>query len=92
MPRIELYGDRYGFECPGCECVHAVPVSGERGWQFNGDLERPTLSPSLLVREYEGDTVVRVCHSFVRNGQIEFLSDCTHEHAGKTLPLREIDA
>lgn len=28
-----------------------------------------------------------ICHSFVRGGQIEFLSDCTHELAGKTVPL-----
>ncbi|MCZ4340562.1 hypothetical protein O4H52_03015 [Sphingomonadaceae bacterium G21617-S1] len=28
-----------------------------------------------------------VCHSFVRNGQIEFLSDCTHALAGQTVPL-----
>ena len=28
-----------------------------------------------------------ICHSFVRNGRIEFLSDCTHELAGKTVQL-----
>lgn len=28
-----------------------------------------------------------VCHSFVRNGRIEFLSDCTHELAGQTVEL-----
>lgn len=27
------------------------------------------------------------CHSFVRDGQIEFLSDCTHALAGKTVSL-----
>lgn len=32
-----------------------------------------------------------VCHSFIRDGQIEFLSDCTHPHAGKTLPLPEVE-
>jgi hypothetical protein len=31
-----------------------------------------------------------VCHSFVRDGQIEFLSDCTHPLAGQTVPLPEI--
>lgn len=31
-----------------------------------------------------------VCHSFVRDGMIEFLSDCTHALAGKTLPLPDI--
>ena len=28
-----------------------------------------------------------ICHSFVRDGQIEFLGDCTHELAGKTVQL-----
>lgn len=28
-----------------------------------------------------------VCHSFVTEGQIQFLSDCTHALAGQTVPL-----
>jgi len=32
-----------------------------------------------------------VCHSFVRDGMIQFLGDCTHELAGKTVPLPEIE-
>jgi hypothetical protein len=28
-----------------------------------------------------------ICHSFVRNGRIEFLGDCTHELAGQTVDL-----
>src|SRR5574337_596906 len=31
-----------------------------------------------------------VCHSFVRDGKIQFLNDCTHELAGKTVALPEI--
>lgn len=30
------------------------------------------------------------CHSFVTDGKIEFLSDCTHEFAGQTLMLEDI--
>lgn len=33
-----------------------------------------------------------VCHSFVRDGMIQFLSDCSHELAGKTVPLEDFDA
>lgn len=29
----------------------------------------------------------KVCHSFVRNGKIEYLNDCTHELAGQTVEL-----
>lgn len=28
-----------------------------------------------------------VCHSFVRDGRIQFLSDCTHELRGQTVEL-----
>lgn len=31
--------------------------------------------------------VGHVCHSFVTNGLIQFLSDCTHALAGQTVPL-----
>jgi hypothetical protein len=31
------------------------------------------------------------CHSFIRNGQIQFLSDCHHELAGKTVDLPEVE-
>ncbi len=27
------------------------------------------------------------CHTFIRAGRIEFLSDCTHELAGQTVPM-----
>lgn len=33
------------------------------------------------------DLQCRVCHSFVRAGQIQFLGDCTHALAGQTVPL-----
>lgn len=29
----------------------------------------------------------RVCHSFVREGRIQFLNDCTHALAGQTVDL-----
>ena len=31
------------------------------------------------------------CHSFVRDGRIQFLNDCTHQYAGQTLPLPDIE-
>ena len=27
------------------------------------------------------------CHSFIRDGKIQYLNDCTHEFAGKTVEL-----
>jgi hypothetical protein len=77
------------FWCPGCNHLHRCPVSGSKAWGFNGDLEKPTLNPSVLVTWKSGDPDYpdQRCHSFVRDGRIQFLSDCTHEHAGNTLDI-----
>ncbi len=31
----------------------------------------------------------QICHSFTTDGQIQFLGDCTHELANKTVPIPE---
>lgn len=135
--------------CPACEYGHLFDAGR---WSFNGDVDRPTFSPSMLSKSnhswskissdqwvslkpktsYYSYRVPRallpgfpadrsessleelamimgidpiltevtkkvetwmdtfpiwVCHSFVRDGKIEFLGDCTHEFAGKTVDL-----
>lgn len=86
----------YAFECLGCKETHVVPTSGHCAWSFNGSEEAPTFSPSILVypRDFLDGTVVRQtprCHSFVRDGRIEYLGDCTHALAGQTVELPEIE-
>lgn len=71
------------FWCPGCECGHQVD---SRKWKFNGDIVRPTVSPSLLVNK-DRVAVEHRCHTFIKDGNIQFLPDCTHKLAGKTVPL-----
>lgn len=78
-----------GFWCPGCEMLHAPQIKGPKAWTFNDDHDRPTFAPSILVQFTMGDEQRR-CHSFVQEGQIEFLSDCTHPLAGKTVPMPEL--
>lgn len=56
-------------------------------WTWNGDMEKPTFSPSLLCNKGLPDQ----CHLFVRDGRIEYLSDCHHELRGQTVDLGEID-
>jgi len=36
------------------------------------------------------DWTCQVCHSFVTDGRIQFLGDCTHNLAGQTVDLPEI--
>jgi hypothetical protein len=88
--RICGAGDAYGvFHCPGCERGHTVRVAGEGAWGWNGDVVLPTLTPSVFANApgpYFTATSPS-CHSFVRDGQIQFLNDCTHPLAGQTVPL-----
>ncbi|WP_426491074.1 DUF6527 family protein [Hymenobacter sp. 102] len=85
----------YYFHCPGCNSEHGINTNAANGrplWILSGPPEQPTISPSILVRGGYYDQVARVdkvgvCHSFVRNGQIQFLTDCTHHLAGQTVPL-----
>ena len=87
------------FWCPGCDGAHVVNNS----WEV--DAEAGTISPSVLVHSsrhliddtLEGDALTAPaniatspqCHSFVTNGRIEFLGDCTHGLVGQTVELPE---
>lgn len=95
------------FFCPGCNTMHSVTTS-PGGWGWNESLEKPTFTPSVLVRsghyaenkapgdcwcDFETRTGLKtnftcsVCHSFVTDGRIQFLTDCTHALAGQTVDL-----
>ena len=84
----ELHG--YRIQCPGCKRPHVLTT----GWTFNGNWAKPTFTPSLLVSgTYFDDAADKsipfVCHSFITDGRIQFLSDCTHELKGQTVDLPE---
>lgn len=88
---IDDHGERKYFMwwCPGCEALEGVEVGNvrkEHVWSFNNDLKRPSLHPSVLVRGVGAEERHR-CHCWIKDGQIEFLADCTHELAGKTVPM-----
>jgi hypothetical protein len=82
------------FMCPACDDTHVLRIIGKPFvWEFNGDDELPTFSPSVLVTHAGGYGEQRLktcCHSYVRNGRIEYLGDCTHKFAGQTIDLPEI--
>ena len=80
--------------CPGCECGHLFHTEpwgrdGHPGpvWTFDGNTERPTFGPSMLVNP---STPERRCHSYVRDGKIQFLNDCYHDLKGTTVELPDI--
>lgn len=65
-------------------------AQGKPHWDFDGNLEWPTLAPSVLAT-IDSPHLHLVCHSFVRDGRIEYLNDCTHELAGKTIDLPDFE-
>lgn len=131
-------GDTLWMWCPGCRAAHSISFSGDLTprWTFDGNMERPTISPSILaydsahlcdppehhevcedhetcgrtghllidgldrdtpLSEYTGrwghnlphtaDPAWGNCHSFVRNGQWQFLPDSAHALAGQTVDM-----
>lgn len=97
---VSKFGDgsagpvRLGWHCPGCGEAHLIPVgpsSPPPSWDWDGARDRPTLSPSIRIR-FERRGREEVCHSFVRDGVVEFLPDCTHELAGLSVPMLAKDA
>ena len=99
--KAQIRGNAVFFICPGCAQIEAavhldmmnglkrIPFQGDEPgpkWSFNGSEDRPTLTPSLLTRfRYEDRD--NVCHSFVTDGRIQFLGDCTHSLANQTVEL-----
>lgn len=93
-------GTQLAFQCPGCNARHAVGIGTGPGprWGYNGNADKPTFTPSVKVtwpatpnasEEFKEWRTERVCHSFVTDGRIQFLGDCTHALAGQTVDLPE---
>lgn len=86
------------FKCPGCEDNHQIIVGV---WGWNNSLDLPTFEGSVLVGGVQwaknqsfhrpthnveaGQRIV--CHSFVIDGKIQFLSDSTHNLSGQIVDL-----
>lgn len=99
LKRVNTHGtgERYGYamRCPGCKDDHVIPVKPHlQGWEFNENEACPTFSPSILVHEVkrtDGSTFSPRCHSFVRDGKWQFLSDCGHALAGQTIDMVDVE-
>jgi hypothetical protein len=96
---VNDHGNRYEalmFVCPGCAeqdgntGLHMLPVNTTAkspSWEWDRNLEAPTLSPSILTH---GGVNTKRCHSFLRAGVFEFLSDCSHSMANSHVPLPDL--
>jgi hypothetical protein len=100
VDHAEISYDCLMFICPGCKVdkdwgsgLHMLPITNTYGkrpqWTFDGNLESPTLSPSILTRSNWKEKEI-ICHSFLVAGVFDFLSDCTHSLAGKKVPMEPL--
>lgn len=90
--------DHVALRMEGCHPDRMIPVirRGSRSasarrpvWSWNGDTEKPTLKPSILTRG--GGDMSEVCHTWVNDGMVQYLEDSTHEFAGQTRPLLDVE-
>jgi hypothetical protein len=102
MPKLERIGNSnneiigYVFYCPGCKNYHEVAIAPNKNskgasWTFNGSEDKPTFSPSILSKIEFTDRPTQICHSFVTDGEIKYLPDCTHNLTGKTVELPDVE-
>lgn len=95
----------HGFmhRCPACGCSHVAFVRpmrpGGPTWKFDGNVEKPTFSPSLKHtwgryadpsyegEEFDCDHESGICHYSIEAGRLRFYDDCTHEFAGQTVDM-----
>lgn len=96
----KVHGERprpdYMFHCSGCKFEHGLWLdpnhSDGNSWNWNGDVHKPTISPSILVSWNEGpEQKKQVCHSFIKEGRIQYLGDCTHHLSGQTIDLPDYE-
>lgn len=84
------------FVCPGCQKkdpshtgILMIPVNTDAkspSWHFDGNVNFPTLTPSIITTDGDG----HVCHAFLKEGVMEFLSDSTHSLANSSVPIPDL--
>ena len=89
--------------CPACDFEHSFRVDLEghgewekqdapnAAWEFNGDYDCPTFSPSMGANLRQQQEHHPLCHSFLEDGHWRYLKDCTHAMAGQTVPIGDPD-
>lgn len=81
-PYLRRGEGRYFHWCPGCEMMHPLPDT----WTFNGNVDKPTFSPSFKQTIGQGE----ICHYILIDGVLNYCNDCWHPLSGKSIPLPEL--
>ena len=82
--------------CPACGFEHNfnVDMNGHGKWnadspvwEFNGDYDKPTFSPSMGANVGKHQEHHPVCHSYLTDGIWLFQGDSTHGMANQCVPM-----
>ncbi len=91
--------------CKGFHIIPTADANVGNCWSFNYNYEKPTFTPSILSRwtrtptDEEAARIIAgekiefqkmICHSYVTDGKILFLDDCTHTLRGQTVELEDV--
>lgn len=96
----------YGHWCPACGNGHEIDTEQKNSsgaiWKFNGNIERPTFTPSINMKwgRYADPSILKehpnagggICHYIITDGKITYCKDCTHAMKGQTVALPDIPA
>jgi hypothetical protein len=98
-PYLWQRGPNFLHWCQGCKCGHVYPTKRINGpnWAFNGNVESPSFTPSMLIfmpprKRQDGSMTGQktICHYYLTDGKLAFCGDSPHEFSGKTVSLEPI--
>ena len=83
-------GSQHGYShwCPACDELHYIQTVGHVTWTFNGNIEKPTFTPSLkhTMNNYD-----YCCHYVITDGKIYYDKDCSNEqYRNRVIDLPEL--
>lgn len=75
-PYLRRAEGAYGHWCPACGEMHSIPDN----WSFNGNLDKPTFSPSVKITGVKTvkDALGEWTGEWVRDEQGKAVPDCCH--------------
>ena len=88
-------GARLWWYCASCDMLHPIALHNRPGesvdvWSWNNDAERPTFMPSFLTDMSGRNGPKRICHTYIKEGMVEYLNDSTIHLRGVTKELQDI--
>lgn len=84
-------GKEFAFICPACGNSHWFRTESKQqpSWEFNGDVEKPTIRPSIKVRGGAKGSD-HVCHFTITDGRIDYCGDSSHALANRSVPMEDM--